>query len=98
MSEPIADTQQCPYCNSAHTRYAGTLGGRKVWRCRECTRTFWPMTLIGTALPGIGRESESNAPPELRILVHRGGSFAQALAGLLARGLAKLRELLRDDK
>jgi hypothetical protein len=84
---------------SAHTRYAGTLGSRKVWRCRQCTRTFWPMTpLIGTALPGIGRKSESNAPPELRILVRRRGSFAQALAGLLARGLAKLRELLRDDK
>jgi hypothetical protein len=54
--------------------------------------------LIGTALPGIGSKSESNAPPELRILVRRRGSFAQALAGLLARGLAKLRELLRDDK
>ena len=80
MAEPIADTQQCPYCNSAHIRYAGTLGSRKVWRCRECTRTFWPMTqFIGTALPGIGRKSESNAPPELRILVRRRGSFAQAL-------------------
>jgi ribosomal protein L37AE/L43A len=93
MAEPIADTQQCPYCKSAHTRYAGTLGSHKVWRCRECTRTFWPMTqLIGAALPGIGRKSESNAPPELRILVRRRGSFAQALVPQVSKAWSLILE------
>src|SRR6516165_6758925 len=93
MAEPITDTQQCPYCKSAHTRYAGTLGSRKVWRCRECTRTFWPMTpLIGTALPGIGRKSESNTRPELRVLARRRGFFAQALVSPVSKACSLILE------
>jgi hypothetical protein len=53
MAEPILDTQQCPYCNSTRTRYAGTLGSHIVWRCGECARTFWPTTTDSWLIRGI---------------------------------------------
>jgi hypothetical protein len=42
MSESILPAQVCPNCGHAHTRCAGTIGHRPVWRCSQCFRTFWP--------------------------------------------------------
>lgn len=50
MSERIADRQECPHCRSPRTGYAGMVGHRQVWRCFECSRTFWYRKKGGSVL------------------------------------------------
>jgi transposase-like protein len=42
MTERNAERQLCPHCRTPRTYYAGTVGHRQVWRCSDCSRTFWP--------------------------------------------------------
>jgi hypothetical protein len=62
MAERAVARQVCSHCRSPHTGYAGTVGHRQVWRCSDCSRTFWhtkePRNVflkIGALLVGAGR-------------------------------------------
>jgi hypothetical protein len=52
-TEQVADHQACPHCGSHHTHCAGKVGGRSLWRCRHCARTFWPRMSGGGVLRGL---------------------------------------------
>jgi hypothetical protein len=40
-AERTIERHVCSHCRSPHTGYAGTVGARHVWRCSDCSRTFW---------------------------------------------------------
>ena len=41
MVKRAVERQLCSHCRSPRTGYAGTVGHRQVWRCSDCSRTFW---------------------------------------------------------
>jgi hypothetical protein len=41
LLQRAAEAQRCSHCRSPNTGYAGTVGPRQVWRCSDCSRTFW---------------------------------------------------------
>ena len=41
MAQPAIERHTCSHCRSPNIGYAGTVGHRQVWRCSDCSRTFW---------------------------------------------------------
>jgi transposase-like protein len=52
-TQQVADHQACPHCGSHHTHWAGKVGGRSLWRCPHCARTFWPRKKDSGVLRGL---------------------------------------------